>query len=106
MLRLFAFLIFLSTAAQPFLALSAFDEIDVAADRLMPKVIEWRRHLHRYPELGNREVRTAKYIEDHLRRLKMEVKTGIAKTGVVGILRGGQPGRAQGSLARALGMPG
>lgn len=57
-----------------------------------PKVIEWRRHIHQYPELSNREVKTAEYITTHLRSLGLEVKTGIAKTGVVAVLKGGKPG--------------
>ncbi|MFA0812823.1 amidohydrolase [Microbulbifer epialgicus] len=56
------------------------------------KVIEWRRHLHQNPELGNREFETAKYIEKHLRALGLEVETGIAHTGLVGLLRGAKPG--------------
>ncbi|WP_444942972.1 M20 family metallopeptidase [Microbulbifer sp. ZKSA006] len=56
------------------------------------KVIEWRRHLHQNPELGNREFETAKYIEKHLRALGLEVETGIAHTGLVGFLKGGKPG--------------
>ena len=80
-------------------------EIDAAASKLMPKVIEWRRHLHQYPELGNREVKTAKYVEDHLRRLGIEVRTGIAKTGVVGILKGAQPGPVIGLRADMDGLP-
>jgi len=56
------------------------------------KVIEWRRHLHQHPELGNREFDTASYIAAHLQRLGMEVETGVAHTGVVGLLRGGEPG--------------
>jgi amidohydrolase len=80
-------------------------EIDAATERLMPKIIEWRRHLHQYPELGNREFKTAKYVEDHLRRLGMEVGTGIAKTGVVGILKGGLPGPVIGLRADMDGLP-
>ena len=56
------------------------------------KVIEWRRHLHQNPELGNREFETAKYITQHLKSLGMEVETGIAHTGVIGFLKGGKPG--------------
>lgn len=56
------------------------------------KVIAWRRDIHEHPELGNREFRTAKLVADHLRSLGMEVQTGVAHTGVVGILRGGRPG--------------
>ena len=80
-------------------------EVDAAAARLMPKVIEWRRHLHRYPELSNREVKTAKYVEDHLRKLGLEVRTGVAKTGVVAILKGGLPGPVIGLRADMDGLP-
>ena len=57
-----------------------------------PKVVEWRRDFHAHPELGNRETRTAKVVADHLRALGLEVRTGIAVTGVVGVLKGGKPG--------------
>ncbi len=80
-------------------------EIDAATAKLMPKIIEWRRHIHANPELGNREFKTAKYVEDHLRRLGMEVRTGIAKTGVVGILKGAQPGPVIGLRADMDGLP-
>src|SRR5678816_3804323 len=56
------------------------------------KVITWRRYLHEHPELSNREVNTAAYVTAHLRSLGLEVKTGIATNGVVGILKGGKPG--------------
>ena len=58
----------------------------------MPQVITWRRDFHEHPELGNREVRTAKIVADYLRSLGIEVREGVAKTGVVGVLRGGKPG--------------
>ncbi|MEK7226902.1 MAG: amidohydrolase, partial [Bacteroidota bacterium] len=61
-------------------------------EKIEPKCIAWRRDIHEHPELGNRETRTAKLIADHLRKLGFEVKEGVAKTGVVGILRGGKPG--------------
>jgi amidohydrolase len=67
-------------------------QIDQKAKAVLPKVIEWRRHIHLHPELGNREFKTAAYIADHLRSLGIEVHTGIAGTGVVGILKGGKPG--------------
>jgi amidohydrolase len=67
-------------------------EIDGLTGQVTPKVVAWRRDIHQHPELGNREVRTAKLVADHLARLGIEVRTGIAKTGVVGILRGGRPG--------------
>ena len=66
--------------------------IDKAADAILPKVVAWRRDFHEHPELGNREVRTAKIVADELRSLGFEVKTGVAKTGVVGLLRGAKPG--------------
>lgn len=57
------------------------------------KVIAWRRDIHQHPELGHQEQRTAQLVADHLRKLGLEVRTGIAGTGVVGILKGGRPGR-------------
>lgn len=71
---------------------SVQERVDAAADKLESKTIEWRRDLHEHPELGNNEVRTAKMVADHLRSLGIEVKEGVGKTGVVGILRGGKPG--------------
>ncbi|CAM4232943.1 amidohydrolase [Pseudoalteromonas ostreae] len=56
------------------------------------KVITWRRHLHQYPELSNREFETAKYITKHLKALGLEVQTGVAHTGVVAKLKGGKKG--------------
>jgi amidohydrolase len=61
-------------------------------DNLMTKVIEWRHDIHENPELGNREFRTAKKVADHLTSLGMDVETGIAHTGVVGLLTGDLPG--------------
>jgi amidohydrolase len=67
--------------------------LTAAADRLDPKVIAWRRDLHRNPELGNREVRTAGIVAAHLRALGFdEVREKVAHTGVVGVLKGGLPG--------------
>lgn len=66
--------------------------IEQKAKAILPKVIEWRRHLHQYPELSNREYKTAEYVAAHLKALGLEVQTGVAKTGVVAILRGGKPG--------------
>lgn len=80
-------------------------EIDAATAKIMDKVVTWRRHIHQYPELSNQEVKTAKYVEDHLRRLGMEVRTGIAKTGVVGILKGAQPGPVIGLRADMDALP-
>ncbi|TGD81788.1 amidohydrolase [Hymenobacter wooponensis] len=56
------------------------------------KVIAWRRDFHQHPELGNEEKRTAGIVAAHLKKLGLEVQTGVGRTGVVGILRGGKPG--------------
>jgi amidohydrolase len=74
------------------LAQTVQQQIDQKAKAELSKVIEWRRYLHLHPELGNREFKTAAMIAKHLTSLGIEVKTGIAKTGVVGILKGGKPG--------------
>ncbi len=89
----------------PVSAIDNSAEIDAATAKLMPKIIEWRRHIHQNPELGNREFKTATYVEDHLRKLGMEVRTGIAKTGVVGILKGSQPGPVIALRADMDGLP-
>ncbi len=68
------------------------NKISIAADKIEPKVIAWRRDIHEHPELGNHETRTAGIIAKHLQSLGIEVTTGVAKTGVVGILKGGKPG--------------
>lgn len=68
-------------------------QIDLAATAVEEQVIAWRRDLHQHPELGNREFRTAGIVADHLRALGLdEVRTGVAHTGVVGLLKGGLPG--------------
>jgi amidohydrolase len=82
----------------------AFD-INTEADKLLPQVIEWRRHLHQFPELGNREFKTAAYIEEKLRSLGLEVRAKVAKTGVVGILKGGLPGATIGLRADIDALP-
>jgi amidohydrolase len=66
--------------------------IEKNAKAVNDSVIAWRRHLHQNPELGNREFKTAAFIAAHLKALGIEVKTGVGKTGVVGILKGGKPG--------------
>jgi amidohydrolase len=67
-------------------------KIDQQAKEIEAKMIEWRRHFHQHPELSNREVKTAAIVEEHLKKLGLEVKTGIAKTGVIGLLNTGKPG--------------
>jgi len=66
--------------------------IDTRTAAVLPSVVAWRRDIHQHPELSNREVRTGKLVAEHLTRLGIEVKTGVAHTGVVGVLRGGKPG--------------
>jgi amidohydrolase len=79
--------------------------IQAAASKIEPKTIAWRRQLHQNPELGNREFKTAKLIADHLRSLGIEVKEGVAHTGVVGILKGAKPGPVIGLRADIDALP-
>ncbi|MAQ60661.1 MAG: N-acyl-L-amino acid amidohydrolase [Gammaproteobacteria bacterium] len=64
------------------------DEVAAVADR----VVAWRRDIHANPELSNREFRTSELVAEHLHDLGIEVQTGVAHTGVVGVLEGGKPG--------------
>ena len=77
-------------------AVSAQDlktELAPAIDEVMPRVIEWRRDIHKHPEVSNREQRTAALVAAHLRDLGLdEVTTGFARHGVIGVLRGARPG--------------
>ncbi len=70
-----------------------------------PKVIEWRHDIHQNPELGNREFRTAEKIANHLRSLGIQVTTGVAHTGVVGVLKGNKPGKVVGLRADIDALP-
>jgi amidohydrolase len=79
--------------------------VSIKADALHDKVIAWRRDFHEHPELGNNEVRTSGIIARHLQSLGIEVQTGIAKTGVVGILKGGKPGPVVALRADMDGLP-
>lgn len=90
-----------SHAASPPLA----DEVARRIEDVQPRIIEWRRDLHRNPELSNREFRTSKLVADHLRRLGLPVQTGIAKTGVVALLEGGKPGPTIALRADMDGLP-
>jgi amidohydrolase len=67
-------------------------KVDALMRSIEPQVIAWRRDIHEHPELSNREVRTSKLVADHLKKLGLEVETGIAHTGVSGWLKGGLPG--------------
>ena len=80
-------------------------KVSQAADKIETKVIEWRRDFHQHPELGNNEIRTAAIVTKHLKSLGIEVKTGVAKTGVVGILKGGKPGPVVALRADMDGLP-
>jgi amidohydrolase len=89
-----------SAAAAAAVALASPAQADLAAADLASaarsvdaRVIEWRRDFHQHPELSNRETRTARVIAERLRGMGLEVKTGIALTGVTALLRGAQPGR-------------
>jgi amidohydrolase len=82
----------LAAAAGPAAADVSDAALAAAASSAMPQVITWRRDFHQHPELSNREFRTSKIVADELRKMGMEVSTGIAHTGVVGILKGGKPG--------------
>lgn len=80
-------------ALVPCSTLAADAQVEALATRVDGKVQAWRRDIHQHPELGNREVRTANLVAEHLRALGFEeVRTGIATTGVTAVLRGGKPG--------------
>jgi len=81
--------------ASLFLALPAAAsaaETQQMTQSLLPDITAWRRDLHEHPELSNREVRTSKFVAGELRKFGYDVRTGIAHTGVVGVLKGGKPG--------------
>jgi amidohydrolase len=81
-------------------------EIDLRAAEIAEEVVTWRRDLHQNPELGNREFRTAGIVAEHLRSLGFdEVRTDVAHTGVVGVLRGGRPGPVVGLRADMDALP-
>ncbi|KPM78646.1 amidohydrolase [Pseudoalteromonas sp. UCD-33C] len=82
----------LSAISTPAFASDINTELKSANKSVSEKVIKWRRHLHQYPELSNREFETAKYVAKHLRSLGLEVQTGVAHTGVVAKLKGGKKG--------------
>ena len=81
------------------------DRIERQAADLAEQVIAWRRDIHANPELGNREFRTAALVAEHLRSLGMDVRTEVAHTGVVGVLRGGRPGPVVALRADMDGLP-
>jgi amidohydrolase len=80
-------------SAAPAAAQSALaKDVERHAAKVEAQVVAWRRDLHAHPELSHQEKRTAQVVADHLRRLGIEVRTGVGGTGVVGVLRGGRPG--------------
>ncbi len=89
-----------STKTQPLAA-----EIDRLAAGIEQDLLAWRRHLHQNPELSNRENATAKYIAERLKSFGLEPETGVARTGVVAILKGGRPGPVVGLRADMDGLP-
>jgi amidohydrolase len=80
-------------------------KIEAAATKINQKVIDWRRDFHQNPELGNREFRTAEIVAKHLKSLGIDVKTGVAVTGVVGVLVGDKPGPVIALRADMDGLP-
>ncbi|OFI32467.1 amidohydrolase [Alteromonas lipolytica] len=93
----------------PLFSLSAFAQSDKLVDKLASDieadVISWRHHLHEYPELSNREYKTAEYVARFLRSLDLDVQTGVAKTGVVAVLDSGKPGPVVALRADMDGLP-
>ncbi|HLG40412.1 MAG TPA: amidohydrolase, partial [Chitinophagaceae bacterium] len=81
------------------------EKIAAAVDKIESQCIAWRKEIHQHPELGNREFNTAKLIAAHLKKLGIEVKEGVAKTGVVGILKGAKPGPCIGLRADMDALP-
>jgi amidohydrolase len=81
------------------------DKLLGMAQQLQDQVIAWRRDFHQYPEIGYEEVRTSRIVAEHLTGLGLEVKTGVGKTGVVGILRGEEPGPTIGLRADMDALP-
>ena len=81
-----------AAVAMPLAAADVKENIAREARAVEDRVIAWRRDIHQHPELSNREFRTSKLVAEHLQSLGIEVTTGVAHTGVVGVLRGGSPG--------------
>lgn len=87
-----AIVVLLLCAAAPAGAAISEQQVGQAAQAVAAQVVAWRRDFHQNPELGNREFRTSQKVAEHLKSLGLEVRTGVAHTGVVGVLRGGRPG--------------
>ena len=91
-LSLCLFVLALAAPGSPVFAQSLSAEIDKLSAAVEADLLAWRRHLHQNPELSNREVETAKFVTEKLRSFGLEPQTGVAKTGVVAVLKGGRPG--------------
>jgi amidohydrolase len=104
-LTLLSFIGFACTSAVHAQAITPTASYEPLVKEVMPKVINWRRHFHEHPELSNQEVKTANTVAAHLKSLGLEVKTGIARTGVTGILKGGKPGPVMVLRADMDGLP-
>jgi amidohydrolase len=85
-------LLMLLSMPQAAQAAAAVPDVDTRIAAIEQEMIRWRRYLHERPELSNREVETAKFIAATLRGFGLEVKTGVARHGVVAVLRGASPG--------------
>jgi amidohydrolase len=105
-MRIFSFLFFLLLSVQAFAQnADRITRVSDKADALRDQVIAWRRDFHEHPELGNHEIRTSAIIAKYLQSLGIEVQTGIATTGVVGILKGDKPGPVVALRADMDGLP-
>jgi len=105
MIRYFFLFILLGADYAVVSAQSFASHVSAKATDILPDLIQWRRYLHEHPELSNREFKTAEYVAAHLKKLGIEVQTGVGKTGVVGILKGGKPGPVIALRADMDGLP-
>jgi amidohydrolase len=94
-----------TTLAQPNNPKQLYKQIDEHTEEIFDEIVEWRRHFHENPELSNREKETGKFIADYLRKLGMKVETGVAHTGVVGVLEGAKDGPVVGLRADIDALP-
>ena len=89
---IYAFIFIFAVAAASAAAQDLAPQVDRHITDMQGRILSWRRDIHQHPELSNRETRTAALVAKHLKSLGIEVRTGVAHTGVVGLLRGGKPG--------------
>ena len=99
-IRLFTIIVFFSG-----LSIANDRAIKKAVKKYTPTILELRHRIHQNPELGNREFKTAEMVANHLKNLGMEVTTGVAHTGVIGLLKGGKPGPVVGVRADMDALP-